>query len=287
MSSPFLAEKKIAIVGLGLMGGSLALALRGHCAQILAADTDPQTLSFARLRRMVDLASQDAREILPQADIIVLAAPVRSILELIDRLPNWHAGSPLVLDLGSTKVQICERLSSLPARFHALGGHPMCGKEQNSIHYAEKDLFSGAPFALCALPSSRPEDRQTAEALVSAIGAFGLWIAPDTHDRWVAASSHLPYLAANALAASFPAEAQPLVGPGLRSSSRLAESNIQMMTDILLTNRQAVLEQMESYEKQLKRLRRALESQSVEDLGSELALGRSNYQNLVKLKEKQ
>jgi len=287
MSGSVLAEKKIAIVGLGLMGGSLALALRGQCQELLALENDLETLAYAKNHQIVDLISSQPEEILPQADVIILAAPVGTILDLIPLLPQWHAGSPLVMDMGSTKVQICDRLNGLPERFHAVGGHPMCGKESSSIRQADGNLFKEAPFALCALPSTRNADRQLAEAIVTGVGASVLWIDAQTHDIWVAATSHVPYLIANALAAVVPNDAKLLAGPGLRSTSRLAGSNIQMMTDILMTNRKAVLNQLDIYQKQLNSLRGLLLSQSRELLIDELTDGRNKYLDIATIKERQ
>jgi prephenate dehydrogenase len=204
---------------------------------------------------------------------------------MIPQLPQWHVGSPLVMDLGSTKVKICEALSQLPARFHGIGGHPMCGKEFSSVQYAESDLYKDATFALCATPSTREEDRQIAEALVAAVGAKPLWLDARTHDQWVAATSHTPYLIANALAAVTPVEAKPLVGPGLRSTSRLAGSNLRMMMDILSTNREAVLNQLELYQTQLNRLRELILLQSQDELFQEISFGRDKYQEIITIKE--
>jgi len=287
MSVSALSEKKIAIIGLGLMGGSLALALKGHCQELLALENDSETITFAKDHQIVNLISSRPEAILPRADIIILAAPVGTILNIIPLLPQWHAGSPLVMDIGSTKVQICEQLNTLPERFHAVGGHPMCGKEFSSIHAADGTLFKGATFALCALPSTRDSDRQLSEAIAAAVGASVLWIDALIHDQWVAATSHVPYLVANALAAVVPADAKPLVGPGLRSTSRLAGSNIQMMTDILMTNREAVLNQLEIYQRNLSNLRELLGSQSWELLIHELANGNNKYQEIVTIKERQ
>jgi len=287
MSVSALSEKKIAIIGLGLMGGSLALALKGHCQELLALENDSETITFAKDHQIVNLISSRPEAILPRADIIILAAPVGTILNIIPLLPQWHAGSPLVMDIGSTKVQICEQLNTLPERFHAVGGHPMCGKEFSSIRAADGTLFKGATFALCALPSTRDSDRQLSEAIAAAVGASVLWIDALIHDQWVAATSHVPYLVANALAAVVPADAKPLVGPGLRSTSRLAGSNIQMMTDILMTNREAVLNQLEIYQRNLSNLRELLGSQSWELLIHELANGNNKYQEIVTIKERQ
>lgn len=240
-----LADQRVAIVGLGLMGGSLALALRGKCAVLLGIDSDPQTCALALDGGVVDQATVDPGDLMPQASLVILAAPVQAILQLIVELPNLHPGQAVVLDLGSTKVEIAEALRALPERLSPVGGHPMCGKENNSLRHADPVIYQAAPFVLTRLSNSSEQALALVEELVRAVGARPLWLEAEEHDRWVAATSHLPYLLANALALSAPTEAAPVIGPGFRSTARLAGSSRRMMLDILMTNQANVLTTME------------------------------------------
>ena len=130
MSEPdFLSTSRIAILGLGLMGGSLALALRGRCQALVGCDHDPETLTRAEQLELFDQLSANPADILPSADAIILATPLNAILKVISELPSIHPGSVIVLDLGSTKAEVVQALGTLPARVDPLGGHPMCGKE--------------------------------------------------------------------------------------------------------------------------------------------------------------
>ena len=235
VQSDFLNSSRVAIVGLGLMGGSLALALRDRCQTLLGIDPNPETLSLARRRNIVDQLAPGPTLLLPQADVIILAAPVGAIIEIIGDLPSLHHGSPVVIDLGSSKSEICQAFNTLPARFDPLGGHPMCGKETSSLVNAEETLFQGAVFAFTPLSRTSPRARAIAEELSRTIGSRPLWIDPKTHDQWTAATSHLPYLLASALSLATPSEATPLVGPGFRSTSRLAATTPSMMEDVLTT----------------------------------------------------
>ncbi len=258
-----LTASRVAIVGLGLMGGSLALRLRGRCRELLAADPDQVTRQLARQLGVLDHVAADAAEILPQADLVVLAAPVRAILDLIYRLPSMLPVSPTgqritVIDLGSTKTEICQAYEGLPTHFDPLGGHPMCGKERSGLEHADGDLYQGAVFNLTALERTSPAARGMAMQLVEALGAFPLWLDAHTHDRWAAATSHLPYLLSVALALATPSEAAPLVGPGFRSTSRLASSSPGMMSDILYTNRDNTLLAFDRFRTQLDALEAAL-----------------------------
>jgi prephenate dehydrogenase len=262
----FLGEARIAILGLGLMGGSLALALRGRCRRLLGSDPDAQTLADARQLNLFAELSPDPAQILPQSDLIVLAAPVNAILNLIPRLPVWHPGQAVVLDVGSTKQGICKAMEALPSRFDPIGGHPMCGKETSGLANAEAGLFRQATFALSTLPRTSSQAQRLVEQLVRAVGAHPLWLEPATHDRWVAASSHLPYLLAACLALSLPKEAIPMVGPGWRSTTRLAAGGSRMMADVLSSNRENLLRAVGVFRSHLDALEAALEADAVVSL---------------------
>ncbi len=256
-----LAETRVAILGLGLMGGSLALALSGHCRRLLAYDPDPTTLALASTRQIVDFASPDLAAILPQADLVVLAAPVRATLDLIRQLPSVHPGTAVILDLASTKVEVCRAFEELPSRFDPIGGHPMCGKETAGLANAETGLFQGAAFALTPLNQTTPQARSLAVQVVEAIGARPVWLDAATHDRWAAATSHMPYLLAVALTLATQPDVKPLVGPGFRSTSRLASSSARMMADILHTNRENVLAALALFRGELEQIQAALQQE--------------------------
>jgi prephenate dehydrogenase len=287
MSPESLSSTRIAILGLGLIGGSLALALRGKCAALLGIDPDPQTLELARQRQVVDAASNDPAELLPAADLVILAAPVRAILALLADLPAWHPGSPVVIDIGSTKSAIVAAMQALPERFDPLGGHPMCGKEKPGLQHAEAAIFQGAPFALTPLPRTSPSASALALELLQAIGARPLLIDHETHDQWVASTSHLPYLVSNALAFVTPLEAAPLVGSGFRSTTRLAPSSLPMMLDILATNRQHLLTALHNLQSHLSALETLLQSSDEPALHAALTSGAAHYHHLTAVPNQQ
>ncbi len=239
---PFFTEMNIAILGLGLMGGSLAMALRGHCKSISGMDIDPQTLSLAREMKLADIISDDLREVLPQSDAVLLATPVKSIIHLLNDLPAIHPGSPVVMDLGSTKTQIIKGMANLPPRFDPIGGHPMCGKESLSLRNADPSIFNDAPFILARLNRTSEKALSFALSLCQVIGSHPLWLSAETQDKWTASTSHLPYLIASALVHTAPEESAPVMGPGFRSTTRLAATSPSMMVDILVTNRENILE---------------------------------------------
>ena len=269
----FFAGSRVAIIGLGLMGGSLALGLRDRCKELSAADPDPATRDLALQKQIVTRISADPTEVLPNADLVILAAPVSAILELIQRLPDLHPGCPVVIDLGSTKSQVCQAFRRLPARFETVGGHPMCGKAVGGLRHAEAGLFQDAAFAFTPTAGTTERAREYADQLAHALGANPVWIGPNTHDSWVAATSHLPYLLSSALVLATPAEAVQLVGPGFRSTSRLASSPSSIMLPILKTNRDHILEAINRFRHQLDDLEDAIRCDDPLTLKAHLDLG--------------
>jgi prephenate dehydrogenase len=243
-----LAEGRVAVVGLGLMGGSLAGALRGRCRTVVGVARRTETIEAALARGLVDQGTIDLASGVRQADVVVLATPVRVILRLLDEIGPLLPDGCLLMDLGSTKAQIVARMAALPAHVQPLGGHPMCGREVSRIAAADPTLYRDHTFVLAPLLRTSQEALALGRALVEAAGARPLILDPDRHDRLVAVASHLPYLLACALvgAAETTASTDPMVwdvaASGFRDTSRLAASDVTMMLDILLTNRGAVLE---------------------------------------------
>lgn len=282
MSEPdFLTSSRIAIVGLGLMGGSLAFTLRGRCQALLACDPDPEILSLARQLDLVDDISPDLADVLPSADVVILATPLNVILEIIQELPNLHPGSAIVLDLGSTKTQVVKALQNLPSKFDPIGGHPMCGKEKIGLANADPSIFQGATFAFTSLQRTSSKARAFAEQLANAIGSQVLWIEPDTHDLWSAATSHAPYLVAAALSSATPDQSKPLVGPGFRSTTRVAATPTSIMLDVLSTNRVNILESLKKFRKELDSLEEKLSHGEFEALNTALMESAEHQRTLV------
>lgn len=280
-----LEQQQVVIFGLGLMGGSLALRLRGHCAEVIGVDPDAAACQLALRRGAVDRAVVAPAALELQAErearLVILAAPVGAILQLLADLPALIPGPAAVLDLGSTKAQIVEAMQALPERFDPLGGHPMCGKETGGMANAASDLYVGARFALTPLERTSQQMRSLALEVVQVLGAQPVWLDAETHDRWVAASSHLPFLAANALAADTPLEAAALIGPGFRSTARLAPTPLSMMMDVLLSNRERLLPEMRRLQARLSALQAALEAADRAQLQELLTEGAERYRALV------
>jgi prephenate dehydrogenase len=262
MSQPdfILARSRVAIVGLGLMGGSLALGLRGKCAVLYGIDPHPATLELARSQHIVDEAASDPASLMPKADVVILAAPVPAILSLLEQLPAYTSNPCIIMDLGSTKRLVVEAMARLPGRFDPLGGHPICGKEKLSLASAERTLYYAAPFLLTPLERTTSRAISAAHQIIEALGAKPKTLDAVEHDRILASTSHLPFLISSALALATPQEVAPFIGPGFKSTSRLAGTPASMMLGVLQTNRENVLTMLRGMQRQLTEIESALVS---------------------------
>lgn len=276
-----LTTSRIAIIGLGLMGGSLALGLRGKCAALYGCDPHPPTLELALSQNIVDYADVDPAKLPPDVDLVILAAPVPSIIALINQLPITISHPCIVMDLGSTKRLIVEAMSRLPERFDPLGGHPICGKEKLSLANAERTLYYAAPFLLTPLERTSPRALSAANQIIEALGAKAKILDAIEHDRILASTSHLPFLISSALALTTPQDVAPFIGPGFKSTSRLAGTSSSMMLGVLRSNRENVLNAFHGMQVQLAEIESALSSDDFTKLESLLNEARTTYQSLT------
>src|SRR5690349_13907251 len=217
--------QRVTIVGTGLIGGSLALALKRAFPELQVAGVDkPEVLERARRLHIID--SIEPRP----SELIVLATPVGNILKLLDQ---FATETTLVTDVGSTKAAICNTAERLGVPF--VGGHPMAGLEHSGPDAANADLFQNAPYFLCRTKSTPEGAIERMREIAEAVGAIPQVISPDDHDRLVAQISHLPQIISTALADQTAAHAT-VAGPGLRSMTRLAASPFHVWHDIFKTS---------------------------------------------------
>jgi prephenate dehydrogenase len=267
--------QRVAVLGVGLIGGSFALALRrrGFNGEIVGWDR-PEVLAQAEQRGAISRSTTALEEAVRGAELIYLATPVVLALELLPAVLRQAAPGTLVTDTGSTKAAIC-RLARESARPEVvfLGGHPLTGKETPGIEHADPDLFVGAPYVLTP---EAPEAlaAPAASALLEWIREIGAHIEtldPETHDWAVALVSHLPQLVSTALASTVWDETDEdglpvrLAGPGFRAMTRLAASPYEIWRDICLTNRDNIARALERLEHKLDRLRTALAARELEE----------------------
>lgn len=267
--------KRIAIVGLGLIGGSLGLALKraglketeltGHVRSREAAE---RVLKLG----VVDRVEEDLTSAVSQADIVILATPTMAIKEVLARIgPNLPSGC-LVTDTASTKAVVMKWAEEyLPSTVNFIGGHPMAGKELSGVEAAEIDLFQGCTYCLVQGRNTSPASVQLAVDLVKLVGANPLFLTAPEHDRFVAAISHLPLIISSALVTtttrspSWSAMAG-LAATGYRDLTRLASQHPRMNRDICLTNGENVANWIDAFIDELGRFRRLVTEGNEEEV---------------------
>jgi prephenate dehydrogenase len=254
---------KIGIVGLGLIGGSIALRARELWPSSLVIAVDQKDVLETAMRlQAIDVAADDL-VVLAEANLVVLAAPVRQNIELLEQLDENVRQPAIITDTGSTKRDVVAAAAKLPPRFTFIGGHPLAGAAQGGLERARPDLFEGRPWILttqAATDRSEPLDKLS--AFVRALGAEPRVMGADAHDRLLAYLSHLPQLTASALmhvvGDAVGQDGLSLAGRGLADTTRLAASPDDIWKDIAATNRDEIGPALDALIEVLRELRRDL-----------------------------
>ncbi len=247
---------RVAIVGVGLIGGSFALALRraGGAARIVGADRDLQSLERAVALGVIDTAAESASEAAEGADLVFVAVPVRAMGPVLHDISLGLAPHAVVTDAGSTKTEVArtarEELRERFPRF--VPGHPIAGRESSGVEAAVPDLYRGARVVLTPTGATQDDALALVKTCWEACGARVATMEPEAHDRIFAAVSHLPHVLAFALVSEIASRADgaDLLGfaaGGFRDFTRIAASSPEMWRDIALANREALLAELDRY----------------------------------------
>jgi prephenate dehydrogenase len=269
--------RQITIIGTGLIGGSLALALRkkGFKGSLVGCD-HPAVLRRAKKVGAIDQGITDPIKACQSSNVVVLATPVGTIIDLIERLAPHLPAEALVTDVGSTKSEVVSRAqkafgSRAPDRF--LAGHPMAGKENPGVEFADAELFRGAVWFLTPLPGQNVQRGLTGDYVswLKKIGAEIAEVEPREHDQLCAWISHVPQIISTALAACLVdeyGEDAPLLDSGgraLREMTRTAASPYSMWRDIALTNKNSIADALLKLEQRLAHIRENLDTRQLEE----------------------
>lgn len=260
--------RRIAILGLGLIGGSLGMALRHSGADVFihGFDKAEPARRLALERGAVDRCFATAGEAVEQADIVILATPVLQMASLMTDIAEKLPAGCIVSDVGSTKSAVSETLESLlPERCSYIGGHPMAGGERSGMEAAQKNLFQGQWYLL--LPGKRASEEQVEllRALLLPLGAKVAVMHPQEHDQWAAVISHIPHVTAAALVhllarAELGDARVQMAGGGFRDTTRIASSDADMWADICISNAEHIHRQIGKLQEILAECAQAVES---------------------------
>ncbi len=281
--------RRMTICGVGLIGGSLALAARraGIVGRVAGLGRTQANLEVAARRGMLDIATRDPAEAADGADLVVLAVPILSMRDTLEKMTAHLAPDAIITDVGSVKQWVVRELEPVLAPGMALvAAHPVAGKETTGAAAADADLFQGRRVIITPSARSTPDAIGKIEALWNATGARVVRMDPALHDAILARASHLPQVAASALAAALADErvggmlAAEFGASGLRDTTRLAASSWEMWRDIFITNRAALVEALKLYGSTLAEFQALIESGDMTALEALFDRGRAMRERL-------
>jgi prephenate dehydrogenase len=281
---------RLAIVGLGLIGGSIGLALKRvnwRQAEIVGYARRHETGSLALKLGVVDRVESDLCETVKGADIVIIATPVLTIENIFSQIASGLSGDSIVTDTASTKLQVMRWAEELlPSGIDFVGGHPMAGKEISGISAATADLFHNCTYCLTPAPRARSAAVRTVKEMVKKLGAIPLTIGAQEHDSLVAGVSHLPLLLSVALVSATTKnpswqQMSRIAASGYRDLTRLASGKPEVNAHICLSNRAAIVSWIDTFSEELQRLRKLVADGSIE-IEKALALANEARQKWLK-----
>lgn len=281
---------RVAILGLGLMGGSLGLGLRatGFRGRIAGYARRAETRTRALQLKAVDEVFEEPVRAVQDADLAVFCVPILAIPDLVGECRGGLKAGCLLTDVGSTKQELTERIAGVLKGTNAtyVGSHPMAGSEQQGLEGAREDLYEGAAVIVTPEPGQEAAVEDI-KGFWRRLGCCVLVMPPAEHDRLVARTSHLPHLAAALVAAAVGRDGDPAVigalcGPGFRDTTRVADGSPEVWHDILHSNRAPVMAELGAFEEQLRHLRGLLERGDFDGLQKYLENCRGRRRALLK-----
>ena len=251
----------LVVVGVGLLGGSIALAARqrGIVRRVIGVGRTAPRLEQARDARVLDDVSTDLVAAATQADLLIFATPVNLIVAGVREAASACRPGTLITDVGSTKAHLCRELSAgLPNSAAFIGSHPLAGSEKQGWEHSRADLFDGRVCVVTPTETSRRDEITRLTAFWQAIGMSVVEMSPEAHDRALAQTSHVPHVVASALARTLTDENRSLAATGFADTTRIAAGDPNVWVPILLDNRDAVLASLDEFSNQVAALRESL-----------------------------
>jgi cyclohexadieny/prephenate dehydrogenase len=273
----------IAIVGVGLIGGSLAAAIkqRQRGATIIGVGRAPARLAKARQAGLIDEAATDLGAAAAKSDLLIFCTPVDRIVAGIREAANRCRPGTLITDAGSVKGTICRDLGAgLPTGIEFVGSHPLAGSEKQGFEHADPQLFVGRVCVLTPIGTTTRPALERMERFWKSLGSTVLEMSPEAHDRALAQTSHLPHVVAAALAAILEPENGRLAATGFRDTTRIAGGDPELWAAILLANAEPVLAELKNYEESLMAFRNSLAAGDAARLNELLAVGKARRDSL-------
>ncbi|MCU0652351.1 MAG: prephenate dehydrogenase [Candidatus Omnitrophica bacterium] len=270
---------QVAIVGTGLIGGSIGMALKKNhiCRQVIGVSFHKRSIDLAKRKKAIDTGSQSLK-IIKDADLVILATPVELILKLAPQIARVIKKDCIIIDVGSTKEGIVAKLGKLFPNY--IGTHPLTGSEKRGIVNAKEDLFKNSSCLLTPTRNTAVFVRKRIEELWVRLGARVFYLSPDKHDEALSFISHLPHIAAFALIGVIPGKFLNFASGGLKDTTRIAASDSELWTDIFLNNQKNLLRAIHEFEGKISLIKQAIKKKNRKLLNKILAEAKSKREAL-------
>jgi len=264
--------KRITIIGAGLIGGSLARAIKesGSAVEVRGYFRKESSLRKAKRLNILDGCYRDFKRALLGADLVILATPVQSIIEIGSKIKEFLAQDAVITDTGSTKAEIAAKLGRLyPKNF--IGAHPLAGSEKKGLEHSDPNLFKDKATILAPTDKSSKEALKRLRSFWEGLGSKVVVLDPKSHDKLLSKISHLPHIIMYSLLDIIAKEELRLAPSGFRDATRIAASDSKIWSDIILSNRKNILKDIDSYIKKLQSYGRVIERGLEKELQSLIA----------------
>lgn len=267
--------KKVAIIGVGLIGGSLGLAIKKKklARSVVGIGRRRPSIQAALRCGAIDVGTKDLRSGVRDADLVIVATPVCTITKIVKKIVRDLKSGAILTDVGSTKSQIIEEIEIyLRDRISFVGSHPLAGSEKRGVNFANADLFRGSTVIMTKTRKTKSSSIKSLSQFWRSLGVARVVVkTPEEHDRIVAEISHLPHLMATALINSVSDKSLKFAAAGFKDATRIAASDPDIWRDICVTNRRQILKSLDRFERSLLRIKALIKNASREKLCREFA----------------
>ncbi len=267
-------NKKVCIVGLGLIGGSLGMAIKKNkLARVISLTREKSTIALAMKLKAVDYATTSMKGVIEGSDIIFICYPIHLIIPQIKKIVRFVRPGTIITDVGSSKEMIVSEAEKLmPKGVYFVGGHPMAGKEMTGLEEAEADLLKGKTYILTKTKKTNANALNQLRSMITKLGAKVKIMDPAVHDEAVAQISHMPIAVAAALVEALADsgrlcdESLELAASGFQDTTRIASGDPQMGTDMFITNKKAVLSSLKKFKNAINGIEKLIEHGAPEQI---------------------
>jgi len=259
--------KRITIIGLGLIGGSLALAIKEKnlAKEVIGVSRRKSTLDFAIKKKIVDFATVNLKDGVKGSDLVIITAPVFKIVDIAKTLEPFLKDGAILTDAGSTKKYIVKSIESFTWKsLNFVGSHPITGSEKSGIKYADRDLFKGAYCVITATKNIKALSK--VKKFWASLGMKVVVMPADAHDRLLSKISHLPHAVAASLVNAVGRNGLDLAAGGFKDTTRVASGEPELWKDIFLTNRENLIKDINMLKKELLKIEAALKNNNNRNL---------------------